>query len=58
MEARYGLSVVEGRAKKAAMPGTSRAEAEKAKRTKRAETEREELARVVREAAAATGHDV
>jgi hypothetical protein len=51
MEARYGLSVVEGRAKKAAMPGLSRAEAEKAKRTKRAEPEREELARVVRGAA-------
>jgi hypothetical protein len=51
MEARYGLSVVEGRAKKAAMPGLSRAEAEKAKRTERAETEREELARVVRGAA-------
>jgi hypothetical protein len=51
MEARYGLTVVEGRAKKAAMPGLSRAEAEKAKRTKRAETEREELARLVRAAA-------
>ena len=51
MEARYGLSVVEGRAKKAAMPGLTRAEAEKAKRTERAETEREELARVVRGAA-------
>jgi hypothetical protein len=48
MEARYGLSVVEGRAKKAAMPGLSRAEAEKAKRTERPEPEREELARVVR----------
>lgn len=51
MEVRFGLSVVEGRAKKAAMPGLSRAEAEKAKRTKRPETEREELARVVRGAA-------
>lgn len=51
MEARYGLSAVEGRPKKAAMPGLSRAEAEKAKRTKRAEPEREELARVVRRAA-------
>jgi hypothetical protein len=51
MEARFGLTVVEGRAKKAAMPGLSRAEAEKAKRTERAETEREELARVVRGAA-------
>ena len=51
MERRYGLSVVEGRAKKAAMPGISRAEAEKAKRTERPETEREELARVVRGAA-------
>ena len=51
IEARFGLSVVEGRAKKVAMPGLSRAEAEKAKRTKRAETEREELARVVRGAA-------
>ncbi len=51
MEARFGLTVVEGRAKKAAMPGLSRAEAEKAKRTERAETEREELARVVHGAA-------
>lgn len=51
MERRYGLSAVEGRAKKAAMPGLSRAEQEKAKRTGRYEAEREELARVVRAAA-------
>ena len=54
MEARYGLSAVEGRAKKAAMPGLSRAEAEKAKRTKRAGPEREELGRVVRGSATVT----
>ena len=51
MERRYGLSAVEGRAKKAAMPGLTRAEAEKARRTGRAEAERAELARVVRAAA-------
>jgi len=51
MERHYGLSVVEGRTKKAAMPGLSRAEQEKAKRTGRAEAERAELARVVRAAA-------
>ena len=51
MERRYGLSAVEGRAKKAAMPGLTRAEAEKARRTGRDETERAELARVVRAAA-------
>ncbi len=51
MERRYGLSVVEGRAKKTAMPGLTRAEAEKALRTGRDEAERAELARVVRAAA-------
>jgi hypothetical protein len=51
MERRYGLSAVEGRANKAAMPGLTRAEAEKARRTGRDETERAELARVVRAAA-------
>ena len=51
MERRYGLSVVEGRAKKAAMPGLTRAEAEKARRTGQDEAERAELARVVRAAA-------
>ena len=38
MEPRYGLSAVEGRAKKTAMPGLTRAEVEKARRTGRAET--------------------
>ena len=51
MERRFGLSAVEGRANKAAMPGLTRAEVEKARRTGRAETERAELARVVRAAA-------
>ena len=51
MERRYGLSAVEGRANKAAMPGLTRAEAEKARRTGRDEAERAELARVVRAAA-------
>ncbi len=51
MERRYGLSAVEGRAKKAAMPGITRAETEKARRTGRDEAERAELARVVRAAA-------
>ena len=51
MERRYGLSAVEGRANKTAMPGLTRAEAEKARRTGRDETERAELARVVRAAA-------
>jgi hypothetical protein len=51
LERRYRLSAVEGRAQKAAMPGLTRAEAEKARRTGRAETERAELARVVRAAA-------
>ena len=54
MEGRYGLSAVEGRALKAAMPGLTRAEAEKARRTGRAEAERAELARVVRAAATVT----
>jgi hypothetical protein len=51
MERRYGLSAVEGRANKAAVPGLTRAEVEKARRTGRSETERAELARVVRAAA-------
>ena len=57
MEGRYGLSAVEGRAKKAAMPGLTRAEAEKARRTGRAEAERAELARVVRAAATVAGSE-
>ena len=40
---------------KAAMPGLTRAEVEKAHRTGRAETERAELARVVRAAATVAG---
>ena len=55
IEGRYGLSVIEGRALKAAMPGLTRAEAEKARRTGRAEAERAELARVVRAAATVAG---
>jgi hypothetical protein len=51
VERRYGLSAVEGRANKTAMPGLTRFEVEKARRTGRAETERAELARVVRAAA-------
>ena len=51
MERRYGLNAVEGRAKKTAMPGLTRAETEKARRTGRDEAERAELARVVRAAA-------
>ena len=57
MEARYGLSAVEGRAKKMAMPGLTRAEVEKARRTGRGETERAELARVVRAAATVAGSE-
>ena len=57
MERRYGLSVVEGRANKAAMPGLTRAEVEKARRTGRAEAERAELARVVRAAATVAGSE-
>jgi hypothetical protein len=57
MEGRYGLSVVEGRTLKAAMPGLTRAEAEKARRTGRAEAERAELARVVRAAATVAGSE-
>ena len=57
MERRYGLGVVEGRAKKAALPGLTRAEAEKARRTGRDETERAELARVVRAAATVAGSE-
>ena len=56
MERRYGLKVVEG-GQKAAMPGLTRAEAEKARRTGRAETERAELARVVRAAATVAGSE-
>jgi hypothetical protein len=58
MERRYGLSVVEGRAKKAAMPGLTCAEAEKARRTGRDEAERRELARVVRAAATVAASEV
>ena len=57
MERRYGLSAVEGRAKKAAMPGLTRAETEKARRTGRDEAERAELARVVRAAATVAGSE-
>ncbi len=57
MEGRYGLSVVEGRALKAAMPGLTRAETEKARRTGRDEAERTELARVVRAAATVAGSE-
>ena len=57
MEGRYGLRCVEGRAKKAAMPGLTRAEAEKARRTGRDEAERAELARVVRAAATVAGSE-
>ena len=57
MEGRYGLSVVEGRALKAAMPGLTRAETEKARRTGRDEAERAELARVVRAAATVAGSE-
>jgi hypothetical protein len=57
MERRYGLSAVEGRAKKAAMPGLTRAETEKARRTGRDEAERAELARVVRAAATFAGSE-
>jgi Relaxase/Mobilisation nuclease domain len=51
MEGRYGLSAVEGRAKKAAVPGLTRAEIEKARRIGLDETERADLGRVVRSAA-------
>ena len=57
MEGRYGLSVVEGRALKTAMPGLTRAEVEKARHTGRAEAERAELARVVRAAATVAGSE-
>ena len=57
LEGRYGLSAVEGRAKKTAMPGLTRAEVEKALRTGRAETERAELARVVRAAVTVAGSE-
>jgi hypothetical protein len=57
MERRYGLSAVEGRAKKMTMPGLTRAEVEKTRRTGRAETERAELARVVRAAATMAGSE-
>jgi hypothetical protein len=57
MERRYGLRAVEGRANKTAMPGLTRAEVEKARRTGRDETERAELARVVRAAATVAGSE-
>ena len=57
MERRYGLSAVEGRANKTAIPGLTRAETEKARRTGRDETERAELARVVRAAATVAGSE-
>lgn len=57
MEARYGLSAVEGRLNKAGMPGLSRAEQEKAARVGRADPERVELARCVRAAATAAGSE-
>jgi hypothetical protein len=57
LERRYGLSAVEGRAMKTAMPGLTRAEVEKARRTGRAEAERAELARVVRAAATVAGSE-
>ena len=57
MERRHGLSAVEGRANKTAMPGLTRAEVEKARRTGRGEAERAELARVVRAAATVAGSE-
>jgi hypothetical protein len=51
MEARYGLTVVEGRQKMAGMPGLSRSEIHKAKRLGKTDPERIELARAVRAAA-------
>jgi hypothetical protein len=51
MERRYGLSAIEGRKNETAMPGLTRPEVEKARRSGRAETERAELARVVRASA-------
>ncbi len=57
MEGRYGLSAVEGRPMKTAMPGLSRAELEKARRAGREEAERTELARVVRAAATVAGSE-
>ena len=51
MEARYGLTVVEGRTKKAGMPGLSRSEIHKAARAGRGAPERLEVARAVRAAA-------
>ncbi len=57
VERRFGLSAVEGRALKAAMPGLTRAEVEKARRTGRAEAQRAELARVVRAAATVAGSE-
>jgi len=53
VEQEYGLSVVDGR-KTAGLPGLSRGEKEKAAREGAAEPPRTRLARVVREAAAAT----
>ena len=55
MEARYGLTVVEGRVKGTAIPAPKRAELEKAERLGRGDPERIELARIVRAAAQASG---
>jgi hypothetical protein len=57
MERCHGLSTVEGRAHQAAMPGLTRAEVEKARRTGRDEAERTDLARVVRAAATVAGSE-
>jgi hypothetical protein len=57
MECRYGLTVVEGRALKTAMPALTRAEMEKTRRVGRDEAERAELARVVRAAATVAGSE-
>lgn len=53
LEARFGLSVVEGRAGKSGMPGLSKAETYKTVRTGAAEPERLGLARTVRAVALA-----
>ena len=54
MEARYGLTVVEGRVRNTGMPGLKRAEIEKARRVGRPGPERLEVARTVRAAALAS----
>lgn len=51
MEARYGLTVVEGRTLKAGMPGLTRSEVHKAARVGKTAPERVEVARAVRAAA-------